>query len=281
MVLPVPKPPGIAAVPPLEMGKRVSMTRWPGDEGPVGVEAPPDGAGNPDGPLLAKGGSWGAPGVVHQDGDGVGPIGAVGPYFHHLAGQAGRHHAFMEDNRGFGTGRVDGAAGEAVARLHRHRDVPGFVLIQGRDRHPRLMKSPDCAAIAFRGRSMPSKILSGSQGPGWRTAGRPSYAPVHPHEGRWCFHNLDGGLPVIDADDLAYQPVFSHQDRFHHGQTGFPEQGDDRAVDTVYGIAHAGSRLGCKPMNAPRRRDVSGNTRCRRRGHEIYGQRNVDTQIID
>ena len=28
--------------------------------------------------------------------------------------------------------------------------------------------------------------------------------------------------------------------------------------------------------------DVSGNTRCRRRGgHEIYGQRNVDTQTID
>ena len=89
------------------------------------------------GQLLAKGELVQRALGVLEDGDGVpDPIGAVGPYFHHLAGQGGRHHAFMEDNRGFGTGRVDGAAGEAVARLHRHRDVPGFVLIQGRDRPP-------------------------------------------------------------------------------------------------------------------------------------------------
>ncbi len=150
----------------------------------------------------------------------------------------------MEDNRGFGTGRVDGAAGEAVARLHRHRDVPGFVLIQGRDRHP---PADEVAGLCGDRFQRPFDAVENirqdprAQG-GAQRAARRMHRFTRMKAGG-VFIDLDGGLPVIDADDLAYQPVFSHQDRFHHGQTGFPEQGDDRAVDTVYGIAHAGSRL--------------------------------------
>ena len=52
MVLPVPKPPGMAAVPPLPMGKKVSMIRWPVIERLGDAQALADGPRRADRPLL-------------------------------------------------------------------------------------------------------------------------------------------------------------------------------------------------------------------------------------
>ena len=104
-------------------------------------------------------------------------------------------------------------------------------------RTPRVIKSPACASIAFKGRSIPSNMLSRMPGPRVAQSGPP--VPVTSSPGRSpvvLFVNLNGGFPVVDADDLADQPVMPDQNHLHHGKAGIPQQGNNRAVNPVNAV---------------------------------------------
>lgn len=253
----------MAAVPPLATGNSVSMTRW-GDQRRLRMQPGADRARGADRPFLTQGEIVPFSGVVGQHRNGiVYRIFAVRHHRFHRPGQAGRHHTFMGDNRGFRAGSVHHAGIQPIAGLHRDRNCPFFLLVECGHADP---AGDEIAGFFLDRLERPLDAVkdivenAGTERRTQRAAGR-IYRLARPQPGCLLIH-LNGGFLIIDADDLASEPAAAHEHHSHHLQAGIARQGDNRPVDALYAVIHRVSRLSvpadfprllhlCRPENMP------------------------------
>ena len=217
----------------------------PGDEGGVGIQPSVDRPGGADGPFRAEGELMEPSGIVPQGYHRVPDlVSAVGLCLHDHAAHAVRDHAAVGDDGGFRAGGVDFARHQTVAGLDGDRHLPFPVLVQrGYGDAPAdeiagfLLDGFQRALDAVEYIVQNAGTQQGAQG-----AAGGIYRLAAAQAGG-VFVYLDGGGPVVDADDLAHQLFLAYQDHFHHGEAGVAQDGDHRAVYAVYAVVHPFSRL--------------------------------------
>ena len=223
------------AAAPLGDGEKGIDDPLSGDQRGVGVQPFSHWAGRADRPLLAERQRMDYPFIVSQSYHCVADrIFSVRFHLVHYPGKGGRDHAAVLDDRRLLAGGVYRTRLQAVARLDGDAYIPLPFFIQGGDVDAAADKVARLLLDRLERPFDPVEYIvqdPGAQGGAKRPARADHRFPRAEPGGVLIY--LDGGFLVVDADDLADQLVVSDQHHLHHRKAGVPEQGNDRAVDSV------------------------------------------------